>query len=137
MQSFARICAHTLALLLHCFFIFCFVWDSQLILLFCYTVAMLSNCALIMCSYFVSFVASNQWFSCSLIWFFVFAVNLKVRHQSFTFRGHIVYSRTVPEVEESARELLHKIKAMEKNMEPVSLGFDIEWKPAFGRGLFL
>ncbi|KAM0949557.1 putative DNA helicase [Dioscorea sansibarensis] len=61
-------------------------------------------------------------------------VNLKVRHQSFTFRGHIVYSRTVPEVEESARELLHKIKAMEKNMEPVSLGFDIEWKPAFGRG---
>ncbi|XP_039134043.1 Werner Syndrome-like exonuclease [Dioscorea cayenensis subsp. rotundata] len=61
-------------------------------------------------------------------------VNLKVRHQSFNFGGHIVYSRTVPEVEQSARELLQKIKGMEKNMEPVSLGFDIEWKPAFGRG---
>lgn len=59
-----------------------------------------------------------------------------MRHQSFNFGGHIVYSRTVPEVEQSARELLQKIKGMEKNMEPVSLGFDIEWKPAFGRGMF-
>ncbi|KAJ0967212.1 hypothetical protein J5N97_024129 [Dioscorea zingiberensis] len=61
-------------------------------------------------------------------------VDSKVRHESFTFGGHIVYSRTVPEVEQAAMELLHKIKAKENNMEPVSLGFDIEWKPVFRRG---
>ncbi|KAF5199761.1 Werner syndrome-like exonuclease [Thalictrum thalictroides] len=50
------------------------------------------------------------------------------------FGGQIVYCRTVPEVEKATVELMGLIEAKQKNMEQVTLGLDIEWRPTFRRG---
>ncbi|WOL07439.1 hypothetical protein Cni_G16180 [Canna indica] len=62
------------------------------------------------------------------------AGNFKVKYPTMVFRGSIIYCRTALEVERASMELLDKIRSMKQNMNHVSLGFDIEWKPIFKRG---
>lgn len=50
------------------------------------------------------------------------------------FGGHIVYSRTVKEVERAAQELLDFAEAKKRNEGQCILGLDIEWRPTFRRG---
>ncbi|XP_048235642.1 Werner Syndrome-like exonuclease isoform X2 [Ricinus communis] len=59
--------------------------------------------------------------------------NVKVRYPALKFGGRIFYSRTREDVEKAARELLRSIECQRK--ETVALGFDIEWKPTFKRGV--
>lgn len=40
------------------------------------------------------------------------------------------------EVEKAARELLQSLEAKQGEMGQVIVGFDIEWRPSFRRGLF-
>nr|GEY20178.1 hypothetical protein [Tanacetum cinerariifolium] len=47
------------------------------------------------------------------------------------FKGHIVYSRTLSEVEKAANELLTSVETMTKDGGRAAIGFDIEWKPSF------
>lgn len=51
-----------------------------------------------------------------------------------SFGGQIVYSRTYSEVEKATKELLDMVEAKKQNMERISLGLDIEWRPTFRRG---
>lgn len=60
---------------------------------------------------------------------------LMVRYPTLTFRGHIAYSRTAHEVDEAAKELIKFVKAKKKEDGRAILGFDIEWKPTFRRGV--
>lgn len=52
------------------------------------------------------------------------------------FKGHIIYSRAAAEVEQAAQELSDKIFSMKQHMDHISLGFDIEWRPIFRKGVF-
>lgn len=51
------------------------------------------------------------------------------------FGGHIVYSRTVTEVEKATAELLKIVETKKKEMGQAILGFDIEWRPTFRKGV--
>uniref|UniRef100_A0A1D1YCD6 3'-5' exonuclease n=1 Tax=Anthurium amnicola TaxID=1678845 RepID=A0A1D1YCD6_9ARAE len=51
-----------------------------------------------------------------------------------SFGGRIVYCRTASEVEKATLELLDIIEAKKENMDKISMGFDLEWRPTFGRG---
>ncbi|CAL5018471.1 unnamed protein product [Urochloa decumbens] len=62
-----------------------------------------------------------------------FQGNVRARHQPVSFRGKIVYCRTHSEVEKAARDILGRIESS-KAPGPVSLGFDLEWKPFPRRG---
>ncbi|PWA77818.1 werner syndrome-like exonuclease [Artemisia annua] len=55
----------------------------------------------------------------------------KVRIPAMTFKGHIVYSRTLSEVEKAADELLTFVETKTKDGGSAAIGFDIEWKPSF------
>ncbi|KAM0861159.1 hypothetical protein ACQ4PT_046083 [Festuca glaucescens] len=59
--------------------------------------------------------------------------NVKARHQQIAFSGKIVYCRTRSEVEIATAEIVCKIERM-KASGPVSLGFDLEWRPFPRRG---
>ncbi|VAH39887.1 unnamed protein product [Triticum turgidum subsp. durum] len=59
--------------------------------------------------------------------------SVKARYQQVAFSGKIVYCRTAIEVEKATREIVRKIESM-KASGPVSLGFDLEWKPFPRRG---
>ncbi|KAG8658400.1 Werner Syndrome-like exonuclease [Manihot esculenta] len=61
--------------------------------------------------------------------------NTKVRYPALKFGGHIIYSRTPMEVEKAARELLQSLEAKQGEMGQVIVGFDIEWRPSFRRGV--
>lgn len=52
------------------------------------------------------------------------------------FKGRVIYSRTIKEVEKSAVELLKFVEEKKRKEGHVALGFDIEWKPTFRRGQF-
>ncbi|KAK9288007.1 hypothetical protein L1049_016452 [Liquidambar formosana] len=58
----------------------------------------------------------------------------KMRYPVMKFGGHIMYSRTVVEVEKAATELLNFVEAKKREMGRAILGFDIEWRPTFRRG---
>lgn len=58
-----------------------------------------------------------------------------MRYPQMTFGGNIVYSRTVSEVEKASEELLKFVEAKKGEGGPTVLGFDIEWKPTFRRGM--
>ncbi|OEL24688.1 Werner Syndrome-like exonuclease [Dichanthelium oligosanthes] len=62
-----------------------------------------------------------------------FEGNVRARHQPISFNGKIVYCRTPSEVEKAARDILGKIESI-KAPGPVSLGFDLEWRPFPRRG---
>ncbi|XWS13351.1 hypothetical protein CRYUN_Cryun36dG0030300 [Craigia yunnanensis] len=51
------------------------------------------------------------------------------------FGGKILYSSTEAEVEKAAMELLKILEIKKKKMGQVTIGFDIEWKPSFQRGI--
>ena len=46
-----------------------------------------------------------------------------------------MYSYTEAEVEKAAMGLLKILEIKKKEMGQVTIGFDIEWKPSFQRGL--
>uniref|UniRef100_A0ACD5ZSP3 Uncharacterized protein n=1 Tax=Avena sativa TaxID=4498 RepID=A0ACD5ZSP3_AVESA len=59
--------------------------------------------------------------------------HVRASHQQVAFSGKIVYCRTPSEVEKATAEILCKIDRM-KASGPVSLGFDLEWRPFPRRG---
>ncbi|MQL71294.1 hypothetical protein Taro_003626 [Colocasia esculenta] len=61
-------------------------------------------------------------------------VDLEVKYPLMSFGGRIVYGRTVSEVEKATRQLLEIIKSKKENLEKISMGFDLEWRPTFRRG---
>lgn len=62
--------------------------------------------------------------------------NFKMRLPKMNFGGHIVYSRTVTEVEKATAELLKIVETKKKELGQAILGFDIEWRPTFRKGWF-
>ncbi|GLT61001.1 hypothetical protein SLA2020_337370 [Shorea laevis] len=61
--------------------------------------------------------------------------NSRMRYPVLRFGGRILYSRTTKDVEKAATELLQCLKAKKNEAAQVSVGFDIEWKPSFRRGI--
>ncbi|KAJ0034602.1 hypothetical protein Pint_25510 [Pistacia integerrima] len=61
--------------------------------------------------------------------------NLRMKYQTLSFGGQILYSRTSVEVEKAAVELLQVLEAKKKETDQVAIGFDIEWRPSFRRGV--
>ncbi|KAL1808382.1 hypothetical protein DCAR_0727832 [Daucus carota subsp. sativus] len=51
------------------------------------------------------------------------------------FQGTIVYSRTASEVDRASKELLKFVQAKKREAGHTVLGFDIEWRPTFRRGV--
>ncbi|KAM7511845.1 hypothetical protein LguiB_010720 [Lonicera macranthoides] len=58
-----------------------------------------------------------------------------MKYPEMTFGGQIEYSRTVCEVEKATNDLLDFVEAKKKQVGRAVLGFDIEWKPTFRRGI--
>ncbi|KAL8120929.1 3'-5' exonuclease-like [Apium graveolens] len=59
----------------------------------------------------------------------------KLIYPEVSFQGKIVYSRTAFEVDRASKELLKVVQAKKKEGGHIVLGFDIEWKPTFRRGV--
>lgn len=59
---------------------------------------------------------------------------LKMSYPALIFKGRIVYSRTVFEVEKAANELLKFVETKKRDGGRAILGFDIEWRPTFRKG---
>ncbi|CAA6655403.1 unnamed protein product [Spirodela intermedia] len=57
-----------------------------------------------------------------------------VKYPLMSFGGRIVYGRTYSEVEKATVELMEILKSKKQNMDKISLGFDIEWRPNFRKG---
>ncbi|CAN6486075.1 unnamed protein product [Victoria cruziana] len=51
------------------------------------------------------------------------------------FPGRIVYSRTVIDAENAAKELSEIISSKRQGASEISMGLDIEWRPTFRRGV--
>ncbi|XP_027767729.1 Werner Syndrome-like exonuclease isoform X2 [Solanum pennellii] len=58
-----------------------------------------------------------------------------MQYPEMSFKGRVIYSRTINEVEKSAVELLNFVEEKKRKEGNVALGFDIEWKPTFRRGV--
>ncbi|GAA0171281.1 hypothetical protein LIER_25353 [Lithospermum erythrorhizon] len=58
-----------------------------------------------------------------------------MRYPEISFKGNITYSRTAREAEKAAEELLTFVQSKKQDDGQVVLGFDIEWKPTFKRGV--
>ncbi|XP_009608577.1 3'-5' exonuclease-like isoform X2 [Nicotiana tomentosiformis] len=58
-----------------------------------------------------------------------------MQYPEISFKGHVIYSRTTKEVEKSAVELLNFVEEKKRKEGHVALGFDIEWKPSFRKGV--
>ncbi|KAH0992561.1 hypothetical protein GBA52_004044 [Prunus armeniaca] len=63
------------------------------------------------------------------------AANIRMRYPVMKFGGQITYSRTAVQVEKAAMEVLKIIEAKEKEAGQTAVGFDIEWRPTFQRGV--
>ncbi|PRQ38410.1 putative DNA helicase [Rosa chinensis] len=63
------------------------------------------------------------------------AANIRMRYPVLKFGGRVTYSRTAVEVEKAAMEILKTVKAKTNEMGQNAVGFDIEWKPTFQRGV--
>lgn len=61
--------------------------------------------------------------------------SMRVKLPMMTFGGRIAYSRSATDVERAAAELLKKINAMKSVMDQVIIGFDIEYRPTFQKGV--
>ncbi|KAB1213580.1 Werner Syndrome-like exonuclease [Morella rubra] len=61
--------------------------------------------------------------------------NMSMRYPVMRFGGRILYSRTAIEVDKAAKELLQNLEAGKRESGHVVLGFDIEWRPTFKRGV--
>ncbi|XP_059651164.1 3'-5' exonuclease isoform X1 [Cornus florida] len=60
---------------------------------------------------------------------------LTMRYPTLNFGGQILYSRTVAEVDKAAKELLKFVEFKKSEVGRAVLGFDIEWRPTFRRGV--
>ncbi|XP_055960868.1 3'-5' exonuclease isoform X2 [Mercurialis annua] len=60
---------------------------------------------------------------------------VKMRYPAMKFGGKILYSRTPADVDKAARELLKSVESIRKETSSASIGFDIEWKPTFKKGV--
>ncbi|XP_052206600.1 3'-5' exonuclease isoform X1 [Diospyros lotus] len=60
---------------------------------------------------------------------------LRMRFPPLTFKGRILYSRTIREVEKTANELLEFVETKKRDVDQAILGLDIEWRPTFRRGV--
>ncbi|KAH7832935.1 hypothetical protein Vadar_001494 [Vaccinium darrowii] len=56
---------------------------------------------------------------------------LAMRYPTMAFKGQILYSRTVSEVEKAAKELLKIVETRKREVDQVILGLDIECRPIF------
>ncbi|XP_044484213.1 Werner Syndrome-like exonuclease isoform X2 [Mangifera indica] len=61
--------------------------------------------------------------------------NLRMKYQPLSFGGQILYSKTSTEVQKAAVELLQFLEVKKKETGQVAIGFDIEWRPSFKRGV--
>lgn len=61
--------------------------------------------------------------------------NIKDTYHVLSFGGRISYSQTTEDVEKAAAELLKKINILKIKNVRVVVGFDIEWRPTFRKGL--
>ncbi|XP_027334434.1 Werner Syndrome-like exonuclease isoform X2 [Abrus precatorius] len=51
------------------------------------------------------------------------------------FSGEIMYSRTFDDVEKAATKLLKILEDKKREMTRIAVGFDIEWRPTFRKGV--
>ncbi|XP_019265597.1 PREDICTED: Werner Syndrome-like exonuclease isoform X2 [Nicotiana attenuata] len=58
-----------------------------------------------------------------------------MQYPEISFKGRVIYSRTNKEVEKSAVELLKFVEEKKRKEGHVALGFDIEWRPSFRKGV--
>ncbi|KAH9649583.1 Werner Syndrome-like exonuclease [Citrus sinensis] len=61
--------------------------------------------------------------------------NMRLKYPAMRFGGQILYSRTSTEVEMAAIELRRILEANKSEAGQVVVGFDIEWKPTFRKGI--
>ncbi|CAK8567103.1 unnamed protein product [Lathyrus sativus] len=59
----------------------------------------------------------------------------KMRLPVMKFCGQIMYSRTFNDVEKAVTKFLKIIEEKKREMIQIAIGFDIEWKPTFRRGV--
>ncbi|PHU24686.1 hypothetical protein BC332_09793 [Capsicum chinense] len=85
--------------------------------------SMLSPCTRNRSQYSYSYRSSHQ------------AAKVVMQYPEMTFKGRVIYSRTTKEVEKSAVALFNFVEEKKRNEGHVALGFDIEWKPTFRRGV--
>lgn len=86
------------------------------------------------------FPENNSRSSCRLKWLKnldlpAHQANSMIQYPEVNFQGNIVYSRTASEVDKASKELLRFVQAKKREAGHVVLGFDIEWKPTFKRGV--
>ncbi|CAH9120883.1 unnamed protein product [Cuscuta epithymum] len=55
--------------------------------------------------------------------------------RTLAYGGRVIYSRTACEVERSAEKILRLVEERRSKEEAVALGFDMEWKPSFKKGV--
>lgn len=60
---------------------------------------------------------------------------VQLRIQSLQFKGRLVYSKAYEELDEAANAITEIIVA-KRGSTNVAMGFDLEWKTSFQRGLF-
>lgn len=61
--------------------------------------------------------------------------HLKMRLPVMKFCGKIMYSRTFTDVEKAVTKFLKIIEEKKRDMIQIPIGFDIEWRPTFKRGV--
>lgn len=61
--------------------------------------------------------------------------SLRLKYPAMRFGGQILYSRTSTDVEKAAMELRRVLDANRSEAGQVTVGFDIEWKPTFRKGV--
>nr|KYP57014.1 Werner syndrome ATP-dependent helicase isogeny [Cajanus cajan] len=59
----------------------------------------------------------------------------RMRLPVLKFSGQIMYSRTFDAVEKAAAKLLQILEERKREMMQIVIGFDIEWKPTFKKGV--
>ncbi|KAK2443198.1 Werner Syndrome exonuclease [Trifolium repens] len=59
----------------------------------------------------------------------------KMRLPVMKFCGQILYSRTFNDVEKAVTKFVKNIEEKKREMMQIAIGFDIEWKPTFRRGV--
>ncbi|KAL9332843.1 hypothetical protein ACSQ67_002453 [Phaseolus vulgaris] len=59
----------------------------------------------------------------------------RMRLPAIKFNGRIMYSRTFDSVEKAAAKLLQALGEKNREIVQIAIGFDIEWKPSFTKGV--
>ncbi|KAK7331450.1 hypothetical protein VNO77_25675 [Canavalia gladiata] len=59
----------------------------------------------------------------------------RMRLPVMKFSGQIMYSRTFDDVDKAATKLLKILEEKKREMAQIAVGFDIEWRPTFRKGV--